>query len=161
MVPKHFTARSSIDWTWTEPMSEESLILVKRLLKLFPFETLRIEVAFGRRRDIFSDWDSYLDWFKAEPPHSERLFDQIWITRQKRMLGIMVWEERELAIYTEHDQSAPIAQACETMEGRQIRIASSKRSQSNRFQRFQEWAFSFFNSSVKRGTTSKRSPTIP
>ncbi|MFM8269471.1 MAG: hypothetical protein ACKN9V_04710 [Pseudomonadota bacterium] len=126
MIPKEFRFRCAIDWTWADPIGEESFTLVKKLLKLFPFEVLSVEVDFRRSRDVFSDWDSYLEWFKAEKPAGERLFSRIKISRQRKTLGLMVWEKGDLAIYTEHDQVAPITKACETMQPLIISVSSSR-----------------------------------
>jgi len=158
-------SRCSIQWRWTNPMEEEAFTLIKRLLKLFPFELLRIEVDKGRSRDVFSDWDSYVEWAKAENLSLERLFSRIQILRHKKVLGFLVWTKRsdssglDLNIYTEHDQTRPISQACETIATVEIGVNPARSTQKKSC--FYEWALSFFNSSVKRGTTSKRSATIP
>jgi hypothetical protein len=158
-------SRCGIVWIWNTQTEGEPFTLVKRLLKLFPFEALSIEVDEGRSRDVFSDWDSYLEWVNAESPTPTRLFSRIKIFRQKRVLGFLVWEkrrdsdERELAIYTQHDQTEPISKACQTLGT--VEIFSNPAPLPGKRHRFYEWAFNFFNSSVRRGTTSKRSPTIP
>jgi hypothetical protein len=157
-------SRCGILWIWDKQTGGDPFILIKRLLKLFPFEVLSIEVDDGRSRDVFSDWDSYLEWVNAENPTPTRLFSRIKIFRQKRVLGLLVWEmrgdsQKELAIYTQHDQTEPISKACATLGT--VEIVSSPASSPKKRCWLYEWAFSFFNSSVRRGTTSKRSPTIP
>ncbi|NDC25190.1 MAG: hypothetical protein EBZ49_13840 [Proteobacteria bacterium] len=86
---------------------------IRRILKLFPFEQMEIEVQRGRSRDLFEDWDSYLEWFRADEPHEGRWFSSITVMRKHRFLGYLVWEQREkattsLAIYTEGNQSGPL-----------------------------------------------------
>lgn len=157
-------SRCGIVWIWDRQTVGDPFTLIKRLLKLFPFEALSIEVDEGRSRDVFSDWDSYLEWVNAENPTPKRLFSRIKIFRQKRVLGFLVWEkrgdsQRELAIYTQHDQTEPISKACETLAT--VEIFSKSAPSPKKGCWLYEWAFSFFNSSVRRGTTSKRSPTIP
>lgn len=90
-----------------------SFSLIKRLLKLFPFENMRIEVEAGRVKDVFSDWDSYLEWFQTESFREERLFRRIEVGRFSKGLGYFDWENQAdpnhtlLKIYTQSDQNAP------------------------------------------------------
>ncbi|NBX76228.1 MAG: hypothetical protein EBQ92_06705 [Proteobacteria bacterium] len=158
-------SRCGILWIWDTQTEGEPFTLVRRLLKLFPFESLSIEVDEGRRRDVFSDWDSYLEWINADAPNPSRLFSRIKVFRRKHVLGFLVWEQgknsngMELAIYTQHDQTNPISEACETLGTVEVNSTPAPTKKQKLW--IYDWAFSFFNSSVRRGTTSKRSPTIP
>lgn len=124
-------SRCEIDWRWTHPMKDESFTLVRRLLKLFPFEYLSVEVDQERSRDIFSDWDSYLEWLKSDTISPERLFSRIKIARHKKVLGLLVWEgdktsgATNLVIYTEQSQALPIRRACETLSPIEIGLSTS------------------------------------
>lgn len=120
-------SRCAIEWKPTDEVEEGLFPLVKRLLKLFPFEGLAVEVDQGSCRDVFSDWDSYLEWLRAESDLGNRLFSRIKIFRHTKVLGLLVWEKSpksgllELAIYTEQNQISPIAKACESLGEVEIR----------------------------------------
>lgn len=167
--------RFSIQWEGTEDPSESVFRLVRKLLKLFPFEWTQVVRQEGRVQDVFDDWDSYLDWVKAGNSGKLALFQTIRILRQKQVLGFMQWEGKdpnlELAIYTQFDQSVPFLDACRSLvqESGLTPEASWKFQEGaatwtqgfSLIQKLQECALSFFNSSVRRGTISKRSPTKP
>lgn len=100
--------------------TEFVLSLVRRILKLFPFEKMEIEVDRGRSRDVFEDWDGFLDWFRADNPSCERYFSRIKVLRKQKVLGFLEWEESEmgpyqLAVYTADNQSKPLAEACQAV----------------------------------------------
>jgi len=120
-------SRCAVEWNQGDRLQEDCLLLVKRILKLFPFESLLVEVEQGKCTDVFPDWDSYLEWLSAEEERQGRLFSKIKIFRQKRVLGLIVWEKNrqnqmfELAIYTEHNQTDPVTKACETLGTVEVR----------------------------------------
>jgi len=103
---------------WKE--TEFVLSLVRRVLKLFPFEKMEIEVDRGRSRDVFEDWDGFLDWFRADNPSHERYFSRIKVLRKQKVLGYLEWEGGakqpiELAVYTTQNQSGPLSEACQAV----------------------------------------------
>lgn len=167
--------RFSFGWEGTEDPSESVFKLVRKLLKLFPFEWTQVVRQEGRVQDVFDDWDSYLDWIKAGNSGKQALFQSIRISRQKQVLGFMQWEGKdsdcELAVYTQFDQTAPFLEACRSLaqdsghnpeaSWRFQEGAPKWEQELSLIQKLQECALSFFSSSVKRGTISKRSPTKP
>ena len=171
----HLLHRFSIRWEGTEDPSESVFRLVRKLLKLFPFEWTQVVRQEGRVQDVFDDWDSYLDWVKAGNSGKQALFQSVRILRQKQVLGFMQWEGKEpdleLAVYTQFDQTAPFLEACRSLaQDSGLTPEASWRFQEGSqswdqelslIRKIQECALSFFSSSVKRGTISKRSPTKP
>ena len=99
-----------VEWEGGSAEIDFVLLLVKKILKLFPFERTEVEVDHGRSRDRFGDWDSYLEWFRAESPASERLFHRIKIYRGKKVLGF-IQNDSGIVVFTEHDQSHPLGEA--------------------------------------------------
>jgi len=169
---ERLTFRFALVFQETPFSREKAFLFVKRLLKLFPFERLRVEVETQRVRDVFSDWDSYLEWVQAEPSTSGRLFKRLEVWRFKKCLGYFEWKDsspagqRVLEVFTEGDQSNPFLEVCrqiavEENTSLQHQTGASYPLNSKLGKRFYDWALSFFNSSVRRGTTSKRSATKP
>jgi hypothetical protein len=109
---------SEIEWV---------LILVKRILKLFPFESTEIEVDQGRSCDRFGDWDSYLEWFRAETPTKERLFNRIRIYRREKVLGYIELGTG-ISVFTQHDQSGPFGEALKSIQPEfpQLEVSTEK-----------------------------------
>lgn len=103
-----------VEWEKGSREIDFILLLVKRILKLFPFERTEIEVDRERSSDRFGDWDSYLDWFKAETPNEERMFHRIKIYRGDKVLGF-IQHDLGINVFTEHDQSNPLGEALSTV----------------------------------------------